>query len=56
MVLFLCLSFYSQDIPYQKSIHQTQLEKYNAKGNANAKYYETVSAQKNPREKNQLVR
>ncbi|MDG1841751.1 MAG: glycosyl hydrolase family 18 protein [Crocinitomicaceae bacterium] len=49
MGLLLSLNFYSQDIPYQKSIHQTQLEEYNSKGNANAAFYEkTVPAQQKP--------
>ena len=56
--LFLSLSFYSQDIPYQKSIHQTQLEEYNAIKempmlNIMKKQF---LLNKNPREKNQLVR
>jgi len=51
--LFLIFNSFAQDIPYNKGIHQQQLEKYNALGNANANYYEQITKPtiKTPNEK-----
>ena len=38
--MFLCVNSFAQDIPYHKSIHQIQLEQYNATKHTDAAYYE----------------
>ena len=40
LLLFFCVNICAQDLPYQKSIHQIQLEYYNATKHTDAEYYE----------------
>ena len=42
LLLFFCVNIYAQDLPYQKSIHQIQLEYFNATKHTDAEYYEKI--------------